>query len=127
MNLQKSFVKVHKDVIDPSTKKPLKTVMWPPTKSAKTVLLLKYLPNNNLHEFKFWMYDLVSGQVVIVCENEEFRIADVRDLMHFEETDIHLLGRSQIQSDPQYEVCAKAYTAGIAQMINLKMWSGSRG
>ncbi|MFS7917176.1 hypothetical protein Hanom_Chr03g00185991 [Helianthus anomalus] len=68
--------------------------MWPPTKSAKTVILLKYLPNNNLYEFKFWMYDLVSGQVVIVCENEEFRIVDVRDLMHFEETDIHLLGRS---------------------------------
>ncbi|MFS7967195.1 hypothetical protein Hanom_Chr09g00782961 [Helianthus anomalus] len=75
MNLQKSFVKVHKDVIDPSTNKPLNTVMWPPAKRAKTVPLPKDLPDNCLHEFKFWMYDPVSGQAIIVCESDEFRIA----------------------------------------------------
>ncbi|MFS7963927.1 hypothetical protein Hanom_Chr08g00744111 [Helianthus anomalus] len=73
------------------------------------------------------MYDPVSGQGVIVYENEEFRVAHVRDLMWFGENDIHLLGRSQIQSDPQYEVFAKAFIAGVAQIIQLKMWSGRRG
>ncbi|MFS7967574.1 hypothetical protein Hanom_Chr09g00787311 [Helianthus anomalus] len=53
------------------------------------------------------MYDPISGQVVLVCENDEYRVADVHDLMRFGENDIHLIGRSQIQSDPQYEVCAK--------------------
>ncbi|MFS7997552.1 hypothetical protein Hanom_Chr12g01143101 [Helianthus anomalus] len=107
MNLQKSFIKVYKDVIDPSTNKPQKTVMWPPTKQTKTIPLLKDLPDNSLHEFKFWMYDPVS-------------VVDVHDLMRFGENDIHLLGRSQIQCDPQYEVCVIAFTAGVAQIIQLK-------
>ncbi|KAJ0604057.1 hypothetical protein HanHA300_Chr02g0045351 [Helianthus annuus] len=68
------------------------------------------------------MYDPVLGQAVIVCENDEYRVADVRDLMR-----LGVFGRSQIQSDPQYEVCAKMFTAGIAQIIQLKMWSGWRG
>ncbi|KAF5811385.1 hypothetical protein HanXRQr2_Chr04g0180811 [Helianthus annuus] len=101
--------------------------MWPPTKQAKIVPLLKDLPDNSLHQFEFWMCDPVSDQAVIVCDNEEFRVADVRDLMRFGEANIHLLGRSQIQSDPQYEVCTKSYTAGVAQIILLKMWSGRRG
>ncbi|MFS7901054.1 hypothetical protein Hanom_Chr00s164915g01826521 [Helianthus anomalus] len=73
------------------------------------------------------MYDPISGQAVIVCENDEYRVTDVRDLMRFGKNDIHLLGRSQILSDPQYEVCAKSFTAGIAQSIQLNMWSGRRG
>ncbi|KAF5758696.1 hypothetical protein HanRHA438_Chr16g0744811 [Helianthus annuus] len=40
MNLAQSFIKVHEDVIDPSTNQPLKTVMWPPTTQAKTIPLL---------------------------------------------------------------------------------------
>ncbi|MFS7947253.1 hypothetical protein Hanom_Chr06g00546031 [Helianthus anomalus] len=65
--------------------------MWPQTKQKKTVSLLKDLPDNSLHGFKFWMYDPVSGQAVIFCENKEYKIADVRDLMRLGEAGIHLL------------------------------------
>ncbi|MFS8005880.1 hypothetical protein Hanom_Chr13g01242581 [Helianthus anomalus] len=70
------------------------------------------------------MYDPVTGQAVIVCANEEYRVTDVKDLMHFGENDIKLLGRTQIRSDPQCEVYAKNFTSAIAQITLLKLWSG---
>ncbi|MFS7904942.1 hypothetical protein Hanom_Chr01g00041961 [Helianthus anomalus] len=70
------------------------------------------------------MYDPITGQAVIVCENIEYRVADAKDLMRFRENDIKLLGRTQIRSDPQYEVCAKNFTAMIAQITLFKLWSG---
>ncbi|KAJ0792861.1 hypothetical protein HanOQP8_Chr01g0022731 [Helianthus annuus] len=124
MELAQSFILEHEDVIDPSTNKPFKTVMWPTTKQTKIVPLLKEFPDNSLKDLQFWMYDLVTGQAVIVCVAEEYNVADVKDLMRFEENDIKLLGRTQIRSDPQYEVRTKNFTAAIAQVTLLKMWSG---
>ncbi|MFS7944371.1 hypothetical protein Hanom_Chr06g00511341 [Helianthus anomalus] len=126
MNLAQSFIRVHEDVLDPSTNQPLKIVMWPPTKQTKTIPLLKELPDNSLKDLKFWMYDHVTGQAVIVCDNEEYRVADVKYLICFGENGIKLLGRIQIRSEPQYEVCAKSFTGGIAQITLFKLWYGQR-
>ncbi|MFS8001827.1 hypothetical protein Hanom_Chr13g01194921 [Helianthus anomalus] len=57
--------------------------MWLATKQTKTVPLLKKLPDNSLKDLKFWMYDSVTGQAVIVCEKAEYMIADAKDLMSF--------------------------------------------
>ncbi|KAM0002607.1 hypothetical protein Hdeb2414_s0320g00866671 [Helianthus debilis subsp. tardiflorus] len=78
MKLAQLFVLEHEDVLDPSTNKPFKTVMWPPTKQTKNVPLLKELPDNSLKDLQFWMYDPVTGQTVIVCETEEYRVADMK-------------------------------------------------
>ncbi|MFS8033758.1 hypothetical protein Hanom_Chr17g01573341 [Helianthus anomalus] len=101
--------------------------MWPPTKQTKTIPLLKDLSDNNLKDLQFWMYDPVTGQAVIVCEHKEYRFANVKDLMLFEENDIKLLRRTQIRSDPMYEVCAKSFTVGSAQITLFKLWSRQRG
>ncbi|KAM0006465.1 hypothetical protein Hdeb2414_s0172g00822361 [Helianthus debilis subsp. tardiflorus] len=91
MKLAESILLEHDDVLDPVTNKPFTTVMWPATKQTKTVPLLKELPNNSLKDLQFWMYDPVTGQAVIVCENIEYRITDAKDLMRFGENDIKLL------------------------------------
>ncbi|MFS7993363.1 hypothetical protein Hanom_Chr12g01093171 [Helianthus anomalus] len=126
MKLAQSFVLEHENVLDPSTNKPFKTVMWPPTKQTKIVLFLKELPDNSLKDSQFWMYDPVIGQAVIVCATEEYRVADVKDLMRFGKNDIKILGKMQIKSDPQYEVCAKNFTNAIAHITLLKLWSGQQ-
>ncbi|MFS8023627.1 hypothetical protein Hanom_Chr16g01453631 [Helianthus anomalus] len=84
------------------------------------------LPDNTLKNLKFWIYDPVSRQAVIVCEDAEYRFLDTRDLMCFGENGINLLAKTQIQSDPQYEVCAKSWTGVVAQIMNFKLWSGQR-
>ncbi|KAJ0735218.1 hypothetical protein HanPI659440_Chr11g0429621 [Helianthus annuus] len=109
MKLAKSILLEHEGVLDPATNKPFKTVMWHATKQTKTVPLLKELPDNSLKDMKFWMYDSVTGQAVIVCENTEHRIVDAKDLMRFRENDIKLLAKTHIRSDHQYEVCAKSF------------------
>ncbi|MFS7962227.1 hypothetical protein Hanom_Chr08g00724191 [Helianthus anomalus] len=124
MNLAESFLLEHEDILDPAINKLFMTVMWPPMKQTKTVPLLKELPDNNLKDLQFWMYDPITNQTVIVCENTEYRVADAKDLMHFGENDIKLLARTQIRIDPQYEVCAKNFTASIAQIMMFKLWSG---
>ncbi|MFS7905252.1 hypothetical protein Hanom_Chr01g00045501 [Helianthus anomalus] len=68
------------------------------------------------------MYDPISGQAVVVCDDAEYRFIDTRDLMCFAEKDNNLLAKSQIQSDPQYEV--KSWTGAVAQIMNFKLWSG---
>ncbi|KAJ0876776.1 hypothetical protein HanPSC8_Chr11g0492311 [Helianthus annuus] len=125
IKLAQSILLEDEDVLDPATDKPYKTVMWPATKQTKTVPLLKELPDDSLKDLRFWMYDPVTGQVVIVCENAEYRIMDTRDLMHFRENDIKILSKTH-KSDPKYEVYAKSYTGAIAQIMLFKLWSGQR-
>ena len=72
------------------------------------------------------MYDPVTGQAVIVCDDAEYRFLDTRDLMCFGENDIKLLAKTQIQSDPEYEICAKSWTGAVAQIMGFKLWSGQR-
>ncbi|MFS7983176.1 hypothetical protein Hanom_Chr11g00971471 [Helianthus anomalus] len=72
------------------------------------------------------MYDHISGQAVVVCDDVEYRFIDTLDLMCFGEKDINLLAKSQIQSDPQYEVCAKSWIGVVAQIMNFKLWSRQR-
>ncbi|MFS7913762.1 hypothetical protein Hanom_Chr02g00145481 [Helianthus anomalus] len=108
MKLVESFLLEHEDVLNHSTNKPFTIVMWPPMKQTKTVPLLKELPDNSLNDLKFWM------------------VTDAKDLMCFGENDIKLLGRTQTRSDHQYEVCAKNFTASIAQIMLFKLWSGQR-
>ncbi|MFS7979343.1 hypothetical protein Hanom_Chr10g00926231 [Helianthus anomalus] len=127
MNLVQSFIRVHEDVIDPSTNQQLKTVMWPPTKQTNTVPLLKDLPDNSLKDSQFWMYDPVTGQTVIVCANEEYRVLDVKDLMCFGENDIKLLGRTQIRSDPKYEVCAKTSLLELLRLLYSRCGPENKG
>ncbi|KAM0014499.1 hypothetical protein Hdeb2414_s0035g00729401 [Helianthus debilis subsp. tardiflorus] len=114
MKLAKSILLEDEEVLDPAMNKPYKTVMWLATKQTKTVPLLQELPDSSLKDLQFWMYDHVTSQVVIVCENAEYRIMDTKDLMCFGENDIKLLAQTQIRSDPKYEVCAKSYTGAIA-------------
>ncbi|KAF5809750.1 hypothetical protein HanRHA438_Chr04g0171191 [Helianthus annuus] len=125
MKLAQSIVQEDEEVVDPATGKPYKTVKWPATKQTKTVLL-KELPDNSLKDLQFWMYDPIIGQAVIVCDNAEYRFLDTRDLMCFGENDIKLLAKTRIQSDPQYEVCAKSWTGAVAQIMGFKLWSGQR-
>jgi hypothetical protein len=90
------------------------------------VPLPKEVPDNSLSNLKFWMYDPLTGQAVIVCENAEYRFLDSKDLMCFGENDIKLLGRTQIQSDPEYEILAKNWTVAVAQILAYGMWFGQR-
>ncbi|MFS7930492.1 hypothetical protein Hanom_Chr04g00344961 [Helianthus anomalus] len=114
MKLAKSILLEDEGVLDPTTNKPYNIVMWPATKQTKTVSLLKGLPDNSLKDLSFRMYDPVTGQDVIICDNVEYRIMDTRDLIRFGENDIKLFAQTQIRSDPQYEVCAKSFTGSIA-------------
>ncbi|MFS7913103.1 hypothetical protein Hanom_Chr02g00137921 [Helianthus anomalus] len=100
--------KEDEEVLDPAIGNPYKIVRWPATKQTKTIPLLKELLDNSLKDLKFWMYDPVTNQAVIVCENAEYRFLDTRDLMCFGENDINHLSRTQIESDPQYNVFASA-------------------
>ncbi|MFS7996939.1 hypothetical protein Hanom_Chr12g01135861 [Helianthus anomalus] len=72
------------------------------------------------------MYDLDSCQAVIVFEDGEYKFRETRYLMCFGENDINLLPRTQIQSDPQYEVCAKSWIGVVAHIMSFKLWSGQR-
>ncbi|KAJ0589636.1 hypothetical protein HanPSC8_Chr04g0168551 [Helianthus annuus] len=126
MKLAESTIEEDAEVLDPAIGKPYKIVKWPATKQTITVPLLKELLVNTLKSFQFWMYDPISGQAVIVCDDAEYRFIDTRDLICFGENDINLLAKSQIQSDPQYEVCAKSWTGAVAQIMNFKLWSGQR-
>ncbi|KAJ0787729.1 hypothetical protein HanPI659440_Chr05g0183661 [Helianthus annuus] len=72
------------------------------------------------------MYDPITGQAVIVCDNVEYRFLDTRDLMCFGENNIKLLAKTQIQSDPPYEVCAKSWAGVVAQIMGFQLWSGQR-
>ncbi|KAJ0571332.1 hypothetical protein HanHA300_Chr05g0189031 [Helianthus annuus] len=114
MKLAQSTIEEDEEVLDPATGKPYKTVKWPATKQINTVPLLKELPDNTLKNLKFWMYNPVSGQAIIICEDAEYRFIDTLDLMCFGEININLLAKTQIQSDPQYEVCAKSWTGAVA-------------
>ncbi|MFS7977380.1 hypothetical protein Hanom_Chr10g00903301 [Helianthus anomalus] len=63
------------------------------------------------------MYDPISGQVVVVCDDVEYRFIDTRDLMCFGENDINPLAKSQIQSDPQYELWSGQRTRVETQLF----------
>ncbi|KAJ0848090.1 hypothetical protein HanRHA438_Chr13g0585391 [Helianthus annuus] len=94
MKLAESTIEEDEEVLDPATGKPYKIVKWPATKQTNTVPLLKELPDNSLKNFQFWMYDPISGQAVIVCDDAEYKFIDTRDLMCFVENDINLLEKS---------------------------------
>ncbi|MFS7938766.1 hypothetical protein Hanom_Chr05g00443631 [Helianthus anomalus] len=126
MKLAQSIVQEDEEVVNPATSKPYKTVVWPAIKQTKSVPLLKELPDNSLKDLQFWMYDPITSQAIIDCDNTEYRFLDTRDLMFFGENDIKLLAKTSIQSDPQYEVCAKSWTCSIAQIMGFKLWSGQR-
>ncbi|MFS8001232.1 hypothetical protein Hanom_Chr13g01187901 [Helianthus anomalus] len=126
MKLAQSIIQENEEVVNPATGNPYKTMMWPATNQAKTVPLLKKLPDNSLKDLQFWMYDPIRGQAVIVCDNVEYRFLDTRDLMCFGENDLTLLAKNRIQSDPQYEVCAKSWTSVVARIVGFKLWPGQR-
>ncbi|MFS7938777.1 hypothetical protein Hanom_Chr05g00443761 [Helianthus anomalus] len=94
MKLAQSIIQEDEEVVNPATSKPYKTVVWPATKQTKSVPLLKELPDNSLKDLQFWMYDPITSQVVIVCDNTEYRFLDTRDLMFFGENDIKLLAKT---------------------------------
>ncbi|MFS7962723.1 hypothetical protein Hanom_Chr08g00729911 [Helianthus anomalus] len=48
------------------------------------------------------------------------------DLLCFGENDIKLLSKTQIQSDPEYEACAKSWAGAGAQIMGFKLRSGQR-
>ncbi|MFS7894604.1 hypothetical protein Hanom_Chr00s001874g01688661 [Helianthus anomalus] len=106
MKLAQSIVEEDEEVVDPAIGKPYKTVRWHATKQTKTIPLLKELLDNSLKDLQFWMYDPITN------------------LMCFGENDIKLLAKTQIQSDPQYEVCAKSWMGAVAQIMGFKLWSG---
>ncbi|KAK1430098.1 hypothetical protein QVD17_12608 [Tagetes erecta] len=121
-----SGVRTHKDVVDPSTGEPLKIVMWPPTQKAKVIPLPVNLHDGSLSAFKYWCYDLVQSEVVIVYGNVEYRLMDTSELMRFEESDIKVLAQYQIQVAENFEVCGKTFTAVVSQIISSEMWAGNR-
>ncbi|MFS8009311.1 hypothetical protein Hanom_Chr14g01283231 [Helianthus anomalus] len=106
--LSNSTIEEDEEVVDPATGKLYKVVRWPTTKQTNTFPLLKELLDNYLKDLQFWMF------------------LDTRDLMCFGKNDINLLSRTQIQRDPQYEVCAKSWTGVVAQIMGFKLWSGQR-
>ncbi|MFS7951433.1 hypothetical protein Hanom_Chr07g00595121 [Helianthus anomalus] len=76
MKLAESSIEEDEEVLDPATGKPYRIVKWPATKQTNTVPLSKEVPNNTLKDFQFWMYDPISGQAVIVCDNAEYGFID---------------------------------------------------
>ena len=121
-----SGVRTHKDVIDPSTGKPLKTVVWPPTQKAKVIPLPADLHDGSLSDFKYWCYDPVQSEAIIVCGNVEYRVMDTSELMRFGESDIKVLAQHQIQVAEDFEVCGKTFTAAVSQIVSSEMWAGNR-
>ncbi|KAJ0524348.1 hypothetical protein HanRHA438_Chr09g0374041 [Helianthus annuus] len=126
MKLAQSIVQEDAELVNHAIGKPYKTMMWPATKQTMIVPLLKELLDNSLKDLQFLMYDPVTGQAVIVSDNVEYKFLDTRDLMCFGENDIKFLEKTQIKSDPQYEVCAKSWTGAVAQILGFKLWSGQR-
>ncbi|MFS7918109.1 hypothetical protein Hanom_Chr03g00197001 [Helianthus anomalus] len=107
MKLAESTIEEDEEVLDPAPGKPYKSVKWPATKQTKIVPLHKELPDNSVKDLQFCMYDPITGQDVIVCDNVEYRFLDTRDLMCFGENDINLSANTQIQRDRQYEMYEK--------------------
>ena len=62
-----------------------------------------------------------------MTETDEFRVFDVKDLMTLHYEDIQVLAQNQIESDPDYEVCAKAFTGAVASIINMQIEADRRG
>ncbi|KAK1413195.1 hypothetical protein QVD17_34966 [Tagetes erecta] len=109
MKTAQSKVRTHKDVMDPSTGQPMKTVVWPPTKKATIIPIPMNLPDGSLDVLKFWAYDPVQGETLIVCGNVEYKVKDTTELMKFDEMDIKTLGRNHIQVPDEYEICGKSF------------------
>src|ERR1044071_4207017 len=107
--------------------KPFKTVQWPPTEKLKIIPLSKPMDRGCLKDMRFWVYDPTSSSAVIVCDTDEFRISDARDLMSLHSEDVQVLARHQIQCDPTYELCAKSITSAVAQVDRLGLASDKRG
>ncbi|MFS7918138.1 hypothetical protein Hanom_Chr03g00197311 [Helianthus anomalus] len=70
-----------------------------------------------LRKFKFWAYDPVLAEVVIVTEEQSIRIPSSYDLMSFHEEDILILTSHQIRTGEKYEECAKSWTSAAANIL----------
>ncbi|MFS7955139.1 hypothetical protein Hanom_Chr07g00639121 [Helianthus anomalus] len=104
----------HREVIETTTGKQVRSVIWPLTTKAKIIPLFEYFLDGSLKDFEFWCYDPKIGDVVMVCKDKEYRVAIPSDLMRFAKEDITLLSKNQIRCDSKYEVSAKYYTCGVA-------------
>ena len=107
MQYAQSFLKKARGVRSATTRKIFKNVMWPPTTKEKTIPLPKPHPKGCLQKFNFWAYDPQMAEAIIVTEDQEYHVADRRDLLRFCTQDLQVLQSTEIKCPELYEVIAK--------------------
>ena len=128
MKTAESFLKTSKHVSDPSTKKKIKTVMWPPTKQLTKIPIIKTFCDGSLRNMLYWVYDEAMALIVIKFEKGSFRLIEKKDLLEFGKEDIHTLAGHQIICEQEVlEPAAKEFTSMISDIINKSMWLGTMG
>ncbi|KAI3754649.1 hypothetical protein L1987_54436 [Smallanthus sonchifolius] len=93
---------IHKNKINPITKRPKVTLKWQPPTTMKKIQLRK-LPQNFSRYFKWWNYDSRTGEAVIVLDKgddwETIRVYDPMWLTNLSERDVYTLYKRPIFSD----------------------------
>ncbi|KAK1414658.1 hypothetical protein QVD17_30407 [Tagetes erecta] len=68
--------------------KPAMDMVTAASEKAKVIPLPAYLHDGSLSDFKYWCFDPVQSEAVIICGNVEYRVKDTSELMRFGESDI---------------------------------------
>ncbi|MFS7921681.1 hypothetical protein Hanom_Chr03g00239811 [Helianthus anomalus] len=76
-----------------------------------------------IRKFKFWAYDPVLAEAVVVTEEQSIRILNSYDLVSFHEEDILVLTHHQIRTNEKYEECAKSWTSDAANILKNYLFS----
>lgn len=76
MSTVESYIKKAKGVIDPHTKKTMRTVMWPPTDKVNSISITKRFPKGALDNMQLLAYDGETSYVVIRLGKCQYKIED---------------------------------------------------
>ncbi|MFS7946482.1 hypothetical protein Hanom_Chr06g00536801 [Helianthus anomalus] len=123
MKTAEPTVRRNAGVRDPFIKRPVKSVIWPPTDKEKTIPIEKKFVKGILKNFKFWAYDPKMVEAAIVTKEQSIRIPNSYDLMSFHEEDIMILTKHKIQTNEKYEECAKAWTSAAANILMNRLFA----
>ena len=91
MKTIESFIMSNKDVIDPNNNELMKIVMWPPMKKMKEIPIVQQFQDGSLDNMELWVFDEATSTTVIKFPTGTHRIVTAKDLLKFEEQDIHTL------------------------------------
>ena len=97
-------------------------VVWPPTTKLRKILVPPSFPEGCLRDYKYWVYDHLSGEACIVLnDGHYFRILDPLDLVRFSDADINFLLVNQIRHDEEDEHVAKDFSRKASHILAKKI------